>query len=259
VLPVVFATYLAVCVIARLGYRFVLYPAPSDPTIDLGRGATLFTARAADGTTVRAVRFAPATPDARTIVVFHGNGETASNRMDLAANLRRRGFGVVLVEYRGYGMSHADGPPTEQGLYLDASAILEALRADHVDRDHTVLFGISLGTGVAAEMALGGLAAFLVLVSPYTSITAMARRVAPILPASWIVADKFDTLSKASAIRVPTLVVHGDRDEVVPFGMGEKVAKAIAGATLHVVRGARHNDVLEGKEAIDVIAEFVAR
>jgi pimeloyl-ACP methyl ester carboxylesterase len=257
VLPVVFATYLAVCVIARLGYRFVLYPAPSDPTIDLGRGATLLTARAADGTTVRALRFAPATADARTIVVFHGNGETASNRMDLAENLHARGFGVVLVEYRGYGMSQADGPSTEQGLYLDASAILDALRADHIDRDRTVLLGISLGTGVAAEMARTGLAASLVLVSPYTSITAMARRVAPILPASWIVADKFDTLSKASAIRVPTLIVHGDRDEVVPFAMGEKVAKAITGAKLHIVRGGHHNDVLEATGVLGAIAEFV--
>ena len=88
-----------------------------------------------------------------------------------------------------------------------------------------------------------GVPASLVLVSPYTSIPAMAERVLPFLPGSWLCPDKFDTLSKAPGLRIPTLVIHGDADEVVPFKMGQKVAASIPGAMLRVVQGGHHNDL----------------
>ncbi|HEY8091892.1 MAG TPA: alpha/beta hydrolase, partial [Polyangiaceae bacterium] len=98
----------------------------------------------------------------------------------------------------------------------------------------------------AAEMARRGRGATLILVSPYTSITEMARRTLPVLPAAWLCPDHYDTLSKASGIAVPTIVIHGDEDEVVPFAMGQAVSEAIHGATLHVVKGGHHNDLFAG-------------
>jgi pimeloyl-ACP methyl ester carboxylesterase len=150
---------------------------------------------------------------------------------------------VVLAEYRGYGVSRAAGKPSEPAFYRDAEAVLDALQAQGIGADRTVVMGISLGTGVAAEMARRGRSAALVLVSPYTSITAMAKRVAPFLPASFICPDAFDTLSKARDIRVPALVVHGDQDEVISVTMGRAVAAAIPGAELKILAGGHHNDL----------------
>jgi pimeloyl-ACP methyl ester carboxylesterase len=105
------------------------------------------------------------------------------------------------------------------------------------------LVGFSLGTGVAAEMARQGRGATLTLVSPYTSMVAMGQRVLPWLPVALLLPDKFDTLSKARDIKVPTLVAHGELDEVVPFAMGKRVAAAITGATFMPFAGGHHGDL----------------
>jgi hypothetical protein len=195
------------------------------------------------------------------VVVFHGNGETMDNRAALARDLGKRGLGVVLAEYRGYGLSAASGEPDEHGLYLDAAAVLEALEARGMGPDRVVLLGISLGTGVAAQMATCGAARSLILVSPFTSLTEEAHQVASWLPTGWLVPDRYDTLGKASCIRVPTLVVHGDADEIVPFAMGRQIAAAIPGADLLVLRGGHHNDLLRVWRGplTDAIAAFARR
>ena len=152
-----------------------------------------------------------------------------------------QGFAVTLVEYRGYGRSK--GPqPTEAGLYADATAALDDLSARGVAANRVVLWGISLGTGVATEMALRGRGSALVLVAPYTSIPDMARRTAPYLPVRLLVGDRFDNLSKGPSLRLPTVVVHGTADEVVPFTMGERIAGAIPGSRFQRVEGAHHMD-----------------
>jgi pimeloyl-ACP methyl ester carboxylesterase len=181
--------------------------------------------------------------------------------MPLAVGLHVRGLGVVLTEYRGYGLAGPSGPPDESGLYRDATAILDDLGRQGIGPSRVTLMGISLGTGVAAEMAARGRAASLILVSPFTSITAMASRVVPFLPTGWICPDRFDTLSKAPGIRVPTLVIHGDADEVVPFAMGGEIAAAIPGATLRVVHGGHHNDLPldSGGELEEAIAQQAMR
>ena len=194
-------------------------------------------------------------------MIFHGNGETLGGRVQLAEDLRARGLGVVLAEFRGYGLASRSGPPDEGGLYRDAAAILDELGRQGIGPERVALMGISLGTGVAAEMAARGRGAALILVSPYTSITAMAAGVAPFLPARWLCPDKFDTLSKAPRIHLPTLVIHGDSDEVVPFAMGKKVAASIPEATLRVVAGGHHNDLFlhAGSELEPAIADAASR
>jgi pimeloyl-ACP methyl ester carboxylesterase len=251
--------YLALCLVARLGYRVLLYPIPRDPPFVPPDGARLLSLRAADGALVVAAQFPPTDDHAHTVVIFHGNGETIGWRVQLAEDLRARGLGVVLAEYRGYGLASGSGPPDEAGLYRDAAAILDELEGQGFGPRQVALLGISLGTGVAAEMAARGRAASLILVSPYTSVTAMAARVIPFLPTGLLCPDRFDTLSKAPRIRVPTLVIHGDADEVVPFAFGQEVASSIPGATLRVVPGGHHNDVLDSGKIVDAIAEHARR
>ena len=238
---------------ARLLHRRVLYQPPSDEEVqELPEGAALLTARAKDGVTVHALEFA--NPKAtRTIVHFHGNAETVPANAYLAREMKKRGFAVVLVEYRGYGRSKGTRPD-EQGLYDDAAAILDLLAARGVGPDRVVLWGQSLGTGVAAEMAHRGRGSRLVLVAPFTSTVAMARRIVPVLPASLVMADRFDTLAKAPEIDAPTLVVHGDIDDVIPFEQGETVSHALPHGTFLKVPEGRHDNLYKTTSVVSALA-----
>ena len=211
---------------------------------------------ARDGIVVRALELRAAT-GALVVVHFHNNREVAEHTAGIAHELAARGLGVVLVEYRGYGASAStEASPSEEGLYADAEAALDLLAARGVAPERIVLWGTSLGTGVAAEMARRGRGGRLVLVTPYTSIPDLVTEVVPFLPASLLVADHFDTLAKAPSIGVPTIVVHGDADEIVPFRMGERVAAAIPGARFLRIAGGHHGDLLQRARAsiVDAIA-----
>lgn len=235
------ASALVVIGARRVARRF-LFPAPQSSGW-APRDFIVHSLRARDGVPVRALELR-GPPGSRVLVDFHTNRQTVEDRVDLARHLRDGGLGVVLVEYRGYGASRTAGAePTEEGLYLDAEAALDMLAARGVAAERIVLSGTSLGTGVAAEMARRGRCARLVLVAPYTSIPDLVTGLAPLVPARALLADHFDTLAKAASIEVPTLVIHGDADEVVPFAMGERVAQGIRHAQLLRVPGGRHGDL----------------
>ena len=208
---------------------------------------------ARDGVAVYAIEL-PGPAGARTVVHFHNNRETVESVADFARAIRARGLGVLLVEYRGYGASRG-GEPSEEGLYLDAEAALEMLSVRGLGPDRVVLSGNSLGTGVASEMARRGRGSRLVLVAPYTSIPDLVTERVPWVPARFLLADGFDTLAKAPDIHVPTLVIHGDEDEVVPFAMGRRLARSIAGARFIPVAGGRHGDLFarDGRRLLDAI------
>jgi pimeloyl-ACP methyl ester carboxylesterase len=200
---------------------------------------------AADGATVRALFYEPG-HQAPVVVHFHGNGETAFDSVWIANELVRRGLGVLLVEYRGYGRSHREPAPTEAGLYADASGAFDWLEDRGIGRNRVVLWGQSLGSGVAAEMAFRQRARALVLVCPYTSMVEMAGRYAPgWLPVNLVVGDRFDTVSKAPHIDIPTLVIHGDQDELIPHAMGKQLAALFPKAQLVTISGGHHNDLVE--------------
>lgn len=254
---------------ARLLHRRVLYQPPSGETpVAPPDGATLLATRAADGVAVHALHFPappPPPPPARkgkappptreasspppTVVHFHGNAETADENVTLARVLLRHGLSVVLVEYRGYGRSR--GPsPNEEGLYLDAIAVLDLLATKGIGPERVVLWGQSLGTGVAMEMARRQRGSRVVLVAPFTSTVDLAARNAPVLPASLVMADRFDSLSKAPEIALPTLVIHGDIDDVIPFDLGKRLADALPNGTFLPVTEGRHDNLYKNPTVI---------
>lgn len=232
----------AVLLTTRTVSRAFLFPVRQVATLAAPDGVRSQLLVARDGAEVHVLELAPGQPGGRTIVDFHNNRETVESRVGLARSLQARGFGVLLVEYRGYGRSRG-GEPTEDGLYLDAEAALDMLASRGVSAERIVLSGTSLGTGVAAEMARRGRGSRLVLMSPYTSIPDLVTHAVPMVPAWALVADHFDTLAKTATILVPTLIIHGDADEIVPFDMGERLSREIAGARLVRVRGGHHGDL----------------
>lgn len=226
--------------LTRATYRTLLYPAPRRGLEWAPEGAELRHYPTDDGATVQLAVY-PGGGKA-LIVYFHGNGESIADSVPLAREMQRRGLGFVAVEYRGYGRSPTDDP-TEEGLYADAEGALTGLRADGLGDAAVTLWGNSLGTGVAVEMATRGHGSGLILQAPYTSIPDVAARIAPFLPTRLLIGDRFDSFGKAPSITLPTLVIHGDADRVVPYDMGVTMAEAIAGATLLTVESGGHNDV----------------
>lgn len=199
--------------------------------------------RAADGVRLHAWFLPSPTPGVRrAVLVLHGNAGNISDRLALAGDLLRLGAHVLLLDWRGYGRS--EGEPDEEGLYLDGSAAFAALQArSEVAPEQVVVFGQSLGGGVATEVALrNGAVAGVVLESTFTSVPDLASVVYPLPGIRWLVRTRYDNLAKVGRLRMPVLVVHGDRDEVIPIEMGRQLADA-AGTALVVVPGAHHNDV----------------
>jgi fermentation-respiration switch protein FrsA (DUF1100 family) len=166
---------------------------------------------------------------------------------------------VLLFDYRGYGRS--EGSPDEEGTYRDARAAHRWLVEEkRVPRGRLVLFGESLGSAVALDLALSRPCRALVLESPFASVRAMARAVYPFLPLSALVRTRYENEAKAPRLRVPLLVLHGERDEIVPFAQGRRVfAAAPEPKRFYAIPGAGHNDTyLVGGDAYwDAVRDFL--
>ena len=191
------------------------------------------------------------------VLFCHGNGGNIGDRVLHAALLHRAGLDVLLFDYRGYGRS--TGRASEEGTYRDASAARAALLARReVDAGHVLYIGESLGGAVAVALAHEAPPAGVVLVSTFTSVRDMARRHYPFVPAA-VVPDAYPSLRLVGDLHAPLLVLHGDRDELVPLMYGQELYDAAPEPKrMHVLAGAGHNDLVEraGNEWAAAIAEF---
>jgi len=161
-----------------------------------------------------------------TVIHCHGNAGNISHRLDLAADLLRLDVNVFLFDYRGYGRSR--GRPTEPGLYRDARAAYEFVRAQYADTNDPpiVVHGQSLGGAVAAQLAADKPVRGLILESTFTSVPAMARELYPLLPARLLCATRFDTLAKIRRLTGPKLLAHSTQDEMIPYAQGRQLFDA---------------------------------
>ncbi len=188
--------------------------------------------------------YAPATSKPFTFVFFHGNGDSLYTASDIADPFIAAGYGFLIAEYRGY--SGLPGKPTEAGLYDDARAYIDALIARGVKSDDMILFGHSLGTGVATQMAeefhVGGL----ILLAPYLSIAKMAQIKFPIFPAGFIVRDRFENLKKIKNIHVPVLIANGAADQLIPPSQGKQLYDlANEPRQYYSIPNRGHNDIFD--------------
>lgn len=191
-------------------------------------------------------------PEAHTTLIwFHGNAGNISHRLEnikLLHDLVR--VHIFIFDYRGYGRS--EGSVDEQGTYADGEAAVKyILQRAGTDSRRIVLFGRSLGAAVAAETALRFDSAGLILESSFASIAEMARAIFPFVPLRWLLRSKYDVLEKVRKIKTPLLVLHGDRDEIIPFAQGKMVFDvAPEPKQFYTIVGAEHNDTyIVGGEA----------
>jgi len=198
--------------------------------------------------------------DLHTLLWFHGNAGNINRRLDNIKMIYERvPVNVFIIDYRQYGRS--EGKVSEQGTYLDARAALAYLHSrKEINREKIIFFGRSLGSAVAVELALNEKCRALILETPFTSILEMGKKLYPFLPVSLLLKTKYDSLAKIRNIKVPILVMHGDKDALVPFEHGKRLYDmANEPKEFYTIPGAGHNDthIVGGDEYFDVIKEFV--
>lgn len=206
--------------------------------------------------------WAPPSDRTRPVVVyFHGNGGTVASRATRARLLLDAGYGVLLAGYR-YNAG-AGGEPSEAGLIADGRAAVEFVRAQGFPPERMVLYGESLGTGVAVAIAAERDVAAVILAMPYTSIADVAQEHYWYFPVRWLVKDRFDSLSRIAKVRSPLLVLHGEDDTLIPVKVAQQLFKAAPGPKEgHFIPGGRHGNLYElgaGKLVLDFLDRQVAR
>ena len=195
-----------------------------------------------------------------TLLWFHGNGGNMGHRVeDLALFHHLLKVDTFIFDYRGYGLS--EGQPSERGVYRDAQAALAYLKSQpEVDVDAIVYFGRSLGTAVATELAVSIPPAGMVLHSPFTSIGDLAAILYPFSPLRLLTGKRFDSLSRIKDYHGPLLVIHGERDEIIPAELGENLFNgANEPKQLLLLPDAQHNDGLglAGQQMWQTLGDFL--
>jgi len=220
-----------------------IFPAPQD-TFNPPAGFEAVTLETADGLLLAAHWRAPADGMA-TLVHFHGNSGTLAGAARENAVLAEQGYGVLLVEYRGYGGN--PGKPSESGFREDGRAALAFVAAQGVASERTIIKGHSIGTGTAVTLAGEYDAAALILVAPFTSIPDLLAQKMPIFPMRALVSQSFDNKRKLPNLALPVLIQHGDNDAVVPMAHGRALSEAGGEVTFEIFGGAGHDLTVDPK------------
>jgi uncharacterized protein len=220
-------------------------------------GLREMTVTTADGLGLLAWYLAPERDDGLVVLYLHGNAGNIQDRAYRLASYRRPGWGVLMLEYRGYGGN--PGNPSETGLIADGRAGLAALRAMGFASDRILLWGESLGSGIAVRLAVEQPVAAVLLEAPYTSITGIARLRYSYMPVDWLLLDRFDSLHAIGGVRAPVLVMLGARDQIIPPAMGRAIYEAAPEPKqLWVAPDAGHVDLIEAG-AVIAASDFVNR
>jgi uncharacterized protein len=238
-------SYLVFAVLITWNQRALIYhPDPTRTTPERSglQGVEVLQLNTPDGHTLVSW-YAPAKRGQPTLLYFHGNGGGVGIRSDRMRDLQRRGYGVAMLSYRGY--SGSTGSPSESANIADARLAYDDLCARGVPVSDIILFGESLGTGVATQLAAQVPAAGLILDSPYTSIRDLAQDQFPWLPVDLMLWDRYETSRYIASVQVPVLVLHGEADTLVPVQMGRAIHAAITSPrTLRTYPGVGHLDHL---------------
>ena len=220
---------------------------------ELGRPFEDVRFRAQDGVELNGWFF-PADPNqpraSLAVLLCHGNGGNISHRLDMAQALLSTGVSVFLFDYRGYGRSQ--GHPSEEGTYLDGAAAYRWLEQKGFSGGRILLYGESLGGGVAAELATRLACAGLILQSTFTSIADIGADLFPWLPVRWLAHIEYDTLGKLPRLHVPVLVMHSPADRLIRFRHARLNFAAANDPKLFCELAGDHNDPLTHR------AQFIA-
>jgi fermentation-respiration switch protein FrsA (DUF1100 family) len=253
------AAYAAILLAAYFGQRRLMYfpdrartppaavglPSVEERVLDTPDGARLI------------AWYGKARPGQPTILYFHGNAGSLAARAPRIERFMAEGWGVFMLSYRGY--SGGTGSPTEAANSADALLAYDALVSSGVAPTSIILYGESLGSGVAARVAAERTAAGLILDAPYTSILEIAKGAYPFLPVDAFLKDRYETRKIIAKVRMPVLVLHGERDEVIPVTMGRELARlANEPKRLVTFPNAGHMDIyVDGNPGLGAVRDWI--
>ena len=159
--------------------------------------------------------------DYKTILYLHGNAGKLENRIHKLNHFKDINVNFLIIAWRGF--SGNNGSPSEKGLYEDGKSAISWLIDKGVKEENIVIYGESLGTGVATHLSQNKNFAGIILETPFTSMVDAAKNFYPYIPVGLLLKDKFDNKNKIKNINVPVLIMHGEADQIVPYAMGKKM------------------------------------
>jgi fermentation-respiration switch protein FrsA (DUF1100 family) len=228
-------------------------PRTSPAAVGFSQAAEEFL-QTADGERVIAWHVPPA--EGRPVILyFHGNGGALWYRVERFRALTADGTGLVALSYRGYGGS--SGRPSEAGLIADGNAVYDFAAARY-SPERLVLWGESLGSGVAVALAAERPVGKVVLEAPFTSAADVAASVYPFVPVRWLMKDQFRSDERIGRVRAPVLVMHGERDGIVPIRFGERLYELVRAPKQFVRFPAGDHEGLDAHGAIAAARAFFA-
>ena len=206
--------YIALIAVLYFKQRsFIYFPDKRKP--ENHYGAEIVNVTTQDGLALQSWYFAVSDPDKPVILHFHGNGGNIANRLFDVKPYVENGYGVLLAEYRGYGGNA--GEPSEQGFYNDGHAYLEWLKDKNIKEEDIILYGESIGSGTATQLATEIKAKGLILEAPFSSLVDVASRIYFFAPVKWLLKDRYMNIDKIDKIDMPLLILHGRQDQTIPF------------------------------------------
>ena len=157
----------------------------------------------------------------KTILFFHGNAGSLENRIHKLNHFKEMDVNFLIIAWRGF--SGNKGKPSEKGLYEDGRSAINWLLKKGVNEENIIIYGESLGTGVATHLSQNRKFAGIVLETPFTSMVDAAKKFYPYIPVSLLLKDKFNNKDKIKNVIAPVLIMHGESDQIIPFFMGKKI------------------------------------
>lgn len=198
------------------------------------------------------------TENSRTVLFLHGNAGNISSRISTIQMLASLDLNVLIIDYRGYGLS--DGNPSEHNVFADSRAAYDWLLSEKgVEPSRLFLFGRSLGGAAAIDLAVQAECAGLIVESSFTSITDMGRLMYPFVPISALLRHRFESLEKIGRVGCPILISHSPEDDLIPYEMGRKLYEAAAEPKRFVEISGGHNDLecLSDAAYLTALSEFL--
>jgi len=193
----------------------------------------------------------PAEKEMKVIMVFHGNASAVYSNHDIFRDLMDQGYGVWSVGYPGYPGS--TGKPTQDNLIQAAKRQYEVLLGQDVEPENIVFYGTSLGSGVAAQLAMKYTPSLLIMDAPFNSVLDIGRNQVPWLPVSLLMRDTYRSDKALAGLDIPLIWIHGTADNVIPLSQGQKLYDGYGGPkSAHIIKGGQHTNLwgLGGREIV---------
>lgn len=243
------AVCLAIGCVSMLQEQLIFFPEHLDEDTDLG-----FTAAdeevfvdTDDGARIHGLLYEADAESDWVVLYFHGNAGSVASWYQVGLRLKRHELDVFLIDYRTYGKS--TGEMSEEGIYLDAKASYEELLHRGYDAESILVYGRSLGSGPATWLATEYPVGALALETPFVDLPTLAGDLYKIPVPNWLLQYRFDNASRAENIDVPTWIVHGSDDRIVPAEHGFRLSRQLPNVwQMTLIEGGRHNDLMSFSE-----------